>query len=466
MGNDAAMKKIYIAHNTCLNSSYDLNVLRAGITQEGFEIVSRPEDADEIIYSGCSVRRQWVEDAILQIDEAGKRAPQAKIQVTGCIANTSADIVLSKTSVPNLTFSTMPEVLRQYSDLQFSEVDQLLSQNSSVRFENNSTGGLQNIRKRVGIAKASIVADLQEVDRLHGSHAERYYRQTTKGFVFYDEQEQCEMITVTRSCPYKCTFCSIPQGRGKYESVRLTDIVEKARKAIEQRKYHIVLIGDEIGNYHAPDAKARFPELVEILLALDPNITLSIRYIEPKPLLKFSKEILKWGKEGRIRLLYISIQSGSKRILKLMNRGYDLVRLKEILKCLRKNSPVVLYGNWLIGFPGEEYRDFLETISLVKELEFQINVVIPFSARENTPAFEMPRQLDESTITQRVSILTKIVANMKASAMESVLKFLEAGSRKSIIDRIRSAEHIQYADDLQETEPSRFSSQLIEVRQL
>lgn len=234
-GTVIAMKKIYFAHNTCLNSSYDLNVLRAGLVQKGLEIVSRPEDADEIIYSGCSVRSRWVEDAILQIGEAAKRAPQTKIHVTGCIANTSADTVLSKTSIPNLTFGTMPEILSQYSDLQFSEVDQLLTQNSSIQFESTDSDGLQNLRQRVGAAKASIVADLQEVDRLHGSHAERYYRHTTKGFVFYDEQEPCEMITVTRSCPYKCAFCSIPQGRGKFESVQLSSIIEKARKAIGEK---------------------------------------------------------------------------------------------------------------------------------------------------------------------------------------------------------------------------------------
>ncbi|WP_101757290.1 radical SAM protein [Oceanicoccus sp. KOV_DT_Chl] len=460
------MKKIYFAHNTCLNSSYDLNVLRTGLDQEGLEIVSRPEDADEIIYSGCSVRSRWVDDAIIQINEASKRAPQAKIHVTGCIANTSAAMVLSKTSIPGLTFSTMPEILSSYTHLQFSEVDQLLSQNSSVRFENNDSDGLQNLRQRVGASKASIVADLQEVDRLHGSHAERFYRQTTKGFVFYDEQDPCEMITVTRSCLYKCTFCSIPQGRGKFESVPLSNIVEKARKAVEQGKHHIVLIGDEIGNYHAPDSLARFPELVESLLALDPALTISVRYIEPKPFLRFSKRILQWSIDGRIRLLYISIQSGSERILKAMNRGYDLARLTNVLKDLRQNSPVVLYGNWLIGFPGEERGDFLETLSLVKELEFHINVAIPFSPRENTPAFEMPSQLDERTMNERVSALTNIIANMKASAMESFLSFLDTTSQELIIDRIRRAECEQYVDDQQVSEPRRASSHLIEVRQL
>ncbi|HBP47563.1 radical SAM protein [Pseudomonas sp.] len=460
------MKKIYFAHNTCLNASYDLNVLQAGFDQKGFEIVTTPEHADEIIYSGCSVRGRWVDDAVLQIDEAKKRAPNAKISVTGCLANTSADVVLSKTSVPDLTFSPMSEILSSYTGLQFSEVDQQLSQNSSDSFESHGSDGLKNLRQRVGAAKASIVADLQEADRSHNGQAERIYRQTTKGFVFYDEQDPCEMITVTRSCLYKCSFCSIPQGRGEFESVPLPDIVGKARKAIEMGKHHLVLIGDEIGNYKASESKARFPELVESLLTLDPAVTLSIRYIEPKPFLRYSEKILQWSKEGRIRLLYISIQSGSERILKAMNRGYDIARLTKALKDFRQNAPTVLYGNWLIGFPGEEHEDFLETVALTKELEFHINVAIPFSARENTPAFEMDNHLDETTINERVRTLTDIIANMKASAMESELSFLDADSRERILERIRQAECEQYVDDQQISEPRRVQSSLIEVRQL
>jgi len=460
------MKKVYIAHNTCLNSSYDLNVLQSGLDQNGFEIVSMPEQADEIIYSGCSVRGRWVDDAVLQIDEARRRAPDAKISVTGCLANTSANEVLSKTSSTDITFSPMSEILKNYTGLQFSEVDQQLSQNSHASFESHGSDGLRNLRQRVGAAKASIVADLQEADRNHNTQTERVYRQTTKGFVFYNEQDPCEMITVTRSCLYKCSFCSIPQGRGEFESVPLADIVEKARKAIALGKHHLVLIGDEIGNYLAPGSRTRFPDLVAALLDLHPEVTLSIRYIEPKPFLKYSKNILQWSEAGKIRLLYISLQSGSMRILKAMNRGYDIARLTKSLKEFRQCSPTVLYGNWLIGFPGEERSDFLETVSLVQDLDFHINVAIPFSARENTPAFTMDNQLDERVIEERVRELTDVIANMKASAMQSELRLLDADSRDRLVERIRQAECEQYVDDQQTSEPRRVATSLIEVKQI
>lgn len=70
------IKKVFLAHNACLNAGYDLNVLRAGIQSAGGMIVDRPEDADEIVFSGCSVREHWVDDAIGQVGEAISRAPR------------------------------------------------------------------------------------------------------------------------------------------------------------------------------------------------------------------------------------------------------------------------------------------------------------------------------------------------------------------------------------------------------
>lgn len=440
-------KKVFLAHNTCLNAAYDLNVLQAGLAQGEFEVVERPELADEIIFSGCSVRESWVEDAVSQIAEARRRAPDARVTVTGCLASTSARTVAAKLPGHALTFTPMKEILRATTGHEFAVIDRQLSQDSSVKFESAGPSGLQNLRLRVGAAKASVVAELQEIDRRFGSHAERHYRQMTKGFVFYNEDEPCEMITVTRSCPYKCSFCNIPQGRGPFESVPLDDIVAKARQAVSRGTRHLVLIGDEVGNYGAGIDSARLPDLIEALLSLNSEVTLSIRYIEPKPFLKYFDRLLSWGKKGRIRLLYISLQSGSHRILKSMNRGYDIRRLTQSLREFRASTRTILYGNWMVGFPGEEEEDFKTTVSLVQELAFHINVAIPFSARPGTPAEAMPGQIDPQITADRVDRLTEVIAAMKSDSMEAALDFLDATARSSLLARIRRAEAEQYAQE-------------------
>lgn len=149
-----------------------------------------------------------------------------------------------------------------------------------------------------------------------------------------------------------------------------------------------------------------------------------------------------------------------------MNRGYNLTRLCRALNELRDASGVLFYGNWLLGFPSETDRDFDETVAIVKELNFHINVVIPFSARENTPAFEMQEQIDDKVIDQRVSYLTEVVSDMKASRIEQELSFLDTQTKKSILSKIKHAESLQYADNQKKSEPDRNNSLSIKIKQL
>ncbi|UUZ77802.1 radical SAM protein [Polaromonas sp. P1(28)-13] len=205
-----------------------------------------------------------------------------------------------------------------------------------------------------------------------------------------------------------------------------------------------MLIGDEVGNYGAGGEGPHLPEVVEAILALDPAVALSIRYIEPKPFLKYADRLLAWSQAGRIRLLYISLQSGSDRILKAMNRGYDIERLAKTLRTFRARTATVLYGNWMVGFPGEEEADFLATVALVKDLAFHINVAIPFSARPDTPAEGMPGQVDQVVLNDRVRRLTEVVAWLKSDAMEAALDFLDPAARSGLLERVRRAEAEQY----------------------
>jgi len=437
-------KKVFLAHNACLNAGYDLNVLRSGIQSSGSNIVSTPEEADEIVFSGCSVREHWVDDAINQLTEASSRAPNARIVVTGCIANTRADKVRESVTSHQLAILPLNEVLRESTSTPFEEVDRMFSQSAESSFESTAAGGLHNLRTRVGEAKSRVLAELEEEDRRHGTNMVGAYRHTTKGFVFYDESDPCEMITVTRSCLYQCSFCNIPQGRGEYTSVPLSDILGKARAAIAMGKNHLVLIGDEVGNYGKGGGGPGFKDLIQALLDLSPAVRLSIRYIEPKPFLRNFPDILAWAKAGRLQLLYLSLQSGSSRVLKLMRRGYDIDKVAQLLSEFRSSTTTVLYGNWLIGFPGESEEDFLKTQEVVRSLNFHINVAIPFSARPDTPAYSMT-QLDSSVVSTRIQALTETAADLKCELMRPMMNDLDDERRAWLLDLIRKGEQDQYA---------------------
>lgn len=454
-----AKHRVFLAHNACLNSSYDLNVLKVGLAGDGYEVVDRPEDADEVVFSGCSVRSKWVDDAINQIDQIHARVPGAHITVTGCIANVSAQAVRDRTVAQAISFQTQADILRDRTGLEFQAVDRGVSQDTSHDYEGNSNNGLTQLRQRVGPEKAAVVARLQKVDREFGTALAQKYQRETKGFVFYHEVQAAELITVTRSCLYQCTFCSIPKGRGPFTSVPLEDVLFKAKAALARGVHRFILVGDEIGNYGADKPDEKFPDLLRSLVALDPGVRISIRYIEPKPFLRHAALLRELCAAGQIDLLYISLQSGSPRILKAMNRGSTIDAVTSLYATFRMETDVVFYCNWMVGFPGETEEDFQRTVELAKKLNLQISVAIPFSSRPGTPAEKFDEQIDETTKTERVSRLTEVIADIKAAQFEVHLSFLGDVERLSVLDLIREAEMRLYAEPKTEQHPVTFHRQ-------
>jgi len=437
--------RVFLAHNSCLNSAYDLNVLRAGLASDGYEVVTRPEDADEVVFSGCSVRSKWVDDAISQINEIHARAPGVQITVTGCIANVSAQVVRDRAVASAISFRTQAEILRDRTGLSFEGVDRSVSQDTSQEYESDPHSGLTQLRQRVGPEKAAVVAQLQKIDREFGTALAQRYQRETKGFVFYHEVEPAELITVTRSCLYHCSFCSIPKGRGPFASVPLEDVLLKAKAALARGVNRFILVGDEVGNYGADLPEARFPDLLRSLVALDPAVRISIRYVEPKPFVRNADLLRELCSAGRIDLLYISLQSGSPRILKAMNRG-SIDAAVSVYAAFRKETGVIFYGNWMVGFPGETEEDFLRTVELAKRLDLQISVAIPFSSRPGTPAEHFAEQIDEATKAQRVARLTEVIAEIKAAQFDKHLSFLDEARRLALLELIRKAEARLYAE--------------------
>lgn len=448
-------QRIFLAHNSCLNASYDLNVLRIGLESCGYEIVSQPEDADEVIYSGCSVRDKWVTDAINQIGQIHTQVPSANITITGCIANVSEDTLRNGLGIKNIAFQQQHAILKERTGLDFGAVDAKASQDTTHDYE-GAGNGLTQLRQRVGPEKAAVVAELQKIDREYGLDLAHAYQRETKGFVFYHEVEPAELITVSRSCLYQCTFCSIPRGRGPFTSVPLQDIITKARAALLRGVNRLILVGDEVGNYGADGLEENFPDLLNALVALDPGIRLSIRYIEPKPFVKHAELLRRLSDSGNIDLLYVSLQSGSLNILKRMSRGSAIEKAVATYLDFRRNTDVVFYCNWMVGFPGETEDDFAETVALAKRLDLQINVAIPFSSRPDTAADQYGEHLSENIKRERVQRLTEVLADVKAAQFHSRLSFLNEATRERLLELIRAAEKRLYADPALEVRPMVF----------
>jgi len=430
-------QKIYLGHNVCLNSSYDFNLIKNALGSSNYIIVNKFEDADIFIYAGCGVRGVWIDNAINEINQVLIKNRKLKVVITGCFAAIEPEKIKDNIKTNNYQIMSYDDIAKTFMHSNIQEIDKINVSTDNIDFE-----GSNKIRKRIDEAKLSILSKLNNIDEQYNLNVSKLYRDTTKGFVFYNEDKAVETITVTRGCPYQCSYCSIPIGRGgEYSSVPLGDIIYKRDLALKNNISYINLLGDEIGNYGLGTKEMNLSKLLDRFLQNN-TLKVSIRYIEPNPFLKHYEIIKKYCKTGRIKLLYLPIQSGSNKILKSMNRTYkindDLIN--KILY-LKENTNVIFYTNWMVGFNCESDEDFKQTISLVKKLNLHINMVIPFSKRPNTKAFTMNENIPIEIKKKRHTILFDIIKKLKRDRFEKELFPVSKNGRNKILDKIVEAEN-------------------------
>lgn len=430
------MRKIFIKHNGCLNLSYDFNVAKLGLERAGYELVNSPQEAEEIVFAGCGVRSAWVDDAINQMNEFIEGKTKQRVTVTGCISNIETQRIKASVNSENVSFRSFQDLVKEYTQFSFDLLEKDFSQNEKTDLEGDNP-----LRRKITPLKQRVLRHLAQLDRKYNLNLVSEYTRTTKGFFFYNEVEPTEMIAVSRSCLYNCSFCTIPKGRGEYRSVPLNAIKEKVKRAIDAGVYRVILIGDEIGNY-GKDLKDGnyFQELVEGVLSINERLKIAIRYIEPTPFLKNFEIIKKYCLEDRIYLLHVPLQTGSQSLLKQMNRNYKLEKIVPYYKELIEKTNTVFYCNWMLGYPGETEEDFQKTIELAQHLQIHLNTVIPFSARPDTEAFDRVDKISAEIIEDRCSRLENILLNNKLNKFKELTPDISQKDRNEMLEVISIAE--------------------------
>lgn len=437
------MKKVYLSHNVCLNSSYDFNLVKSALKSSNYVLVNNVIDADTYIYAGCGVRGIWVKNAIEEINKALEKNPKLDVIATGCFSSIEPERIKLEVQAKNIQLLSFNDLVQEYAHSKIDEVDSIFSQTENIDFEGENLK-----RKRVSRLKESLIIDMQILDKKYRLDITKKYKKLTKGFVFYNEESPVEYVTITRGCPYKCSYCVIPIGRGnEYTSVPLGNIFEKIEKAVQNDINRILLLGDEIGNYGLGSHDIDLSILLDKLFKRF-DVKIALRYLEPKPFLKHFETIKKYCENGKIELIYLPIQSGSNRILKLMNRSYQIDNefIEKIL-FLRKNTDVTFYTNWMVGFNSETEEDFQKTIELAKYLKLQINMAIPFSERPNTPALNILNTVSIKEKHNRHKRLHNVLKAIKREEFEKELTIIDDNERQHLLNKIVDAENYEVQVD-------------------
>ena len=267
--------------------------------------------------------------------------------------------------------------------------------------------GTHNIHELPGLIKSvvsenqkrmEVFADAAEI--VEGLPAKRLY-----GFKAF--------VNIMYGCNNFCTYCVVPYTRGREKSRSPENILDEVRKLAESGVKEITLLGQNVNSYKA-SGKTGFTELIYMLEEVEGIKRIRFMTSHPKDL--SDGLIDAYSKNGKLcGHIHLPVQSGSDAVLERMNRKYtkeDYIRLMEKLKKARPEIAVTT--DIIVGFPGETERDFEDTLSLVKEVEFDSAFTFLYSVRKGTPAENYKEQVPEETKHERFNRLVETVNEISA----------------------------------------------------
>ncbi len=352
-------------------SEFVINLLK----ENGYEIKDFDDICDIYIINTCTVTNQSDIKSRKMIRHALKRNENACIVVMGCFIEANKDFREDGVSIYLGTKNK-------------SKIVELLED-----FYN----------------KREVILDINEKEK---NKFEDMYINTFPG-------RERAFVKIQDGCENFCSYCIIPYVRGKCRSKDFSKVLKEVRDLVDNGYKEIVLTGINTGNYGI-DINKSFADLLKELVKIDNLKRLRISSIEVTEL---NDEVLNVIKNNAkiVDHLHIPLQAGSDKILKLMNRKYDLKYFKDKINKIRKiRENISITTDIIVGFPEEDDENFLETIKTAKEIGFSKIHVFPYSVRKNTKAALM-NQVDGNIKKARARKLLEVSKELEINYLNKFI---------------------------------------------
>ena len=361
------MKKLFIETFGCQMNVKDSEHIIGELSDE-FTPTSNPKEADLIILNTCSVREKPVAKLFSELGALRKQNPNAKFGVCGCTASHMGEEIIKK--APFVSF-----VL--------------------------GARNVSRIKEAINKEK-SVITDIN-------------YDDTTYIFKNTRKNPYKDFVNIMVGCDKKCTFCIVPKTRGKELSIPMDIILKQIQNLAKEGVKEITLLGQNVNNYgkrfSIPHPKVDFTDLLKEVSKID-GIE-RIRFTSPHPLHADDKFLEEFANNPKIcKHIHFPLQSGSTKILKAMKRGYTKEWFLNRAEIIRKIPDVSITTDIIVGFPGEEEKDFKETLEVVEKVKFEQIFSFVYSPRPLTEAATYENQVDKEIAKKRLYKLQEIHAQI------------------------------------------------------
>ncbi len=363
-----AATKVGFVSLGCPKNQIDTEVMLHHLADAGYEIVSEDIEADIVIVNTCAFIESAKQESIDSIlDEAWLKKKNLKgLIVTGCLAERYRDQILEE----------MPEV------------DAVLG-----------VGSLHNIVEAVRqVEKGQKYTSYCPNDQLR-----------LGGDRIVSTPEYMAYLKVAEGCDNRCTYCAIPNIRGRFRSRPIEELTEEAAELEKLGVRELVIVAQDTSRYGLDlYGEYRLPQLIQAITRATNIPWIRLLYCYPD---KITDELIAEIRDNPRVVKYIDlpIQHISDSVLRRMNRHGDANMIRDAVRRLREAVPdIVIRTTAIVGFPGETEDDFTALCEYIKETRFERFGAFPYSREEDTPAAEMPDQIDEQVKQDRYDTIMTI----------------------------------------------------------
>ena len=373
------MKKLYIETYGCQMNVADSEVVASVMQMAGYESTSSLDDADAVFLNTCSVRDNAEQKILHRLDalDAVRRKRPLIIGVLGCMAERVKEELLEK---HHADLVAGPDAYLSLPDL----VAQAETGHKAINIELSTTETYRDVVPQ----------------RLHGARIGGY-------------------VSIMRGCNNFCHYCIVPYTRGRERSRDVESILREVRDLRDRGFKEVTLLGQNVNSYIAPSpsgtAGGTFPELLRAVALEAPGMRIRFTTSHPKDM---SDETLRVIAEmpNVCKHIHLPVQSGSDRILKLMNRKYTRAWYMDRVEAIRRIIPDCgLSTDIFVGYHSETEEDHQLSLSLMREVQYDSAFMFKYSERPGTYASKhLPDDVPEKEKIRRLNELIQLQTDISA----------------------------------------------------
>ncbi len=384
-------QSFFIKTYGCQMNDYDSNKMEDLLTFNGFSKVSNVEKSDVAILNTCHIRKKASEKLYSDLgrlsvfkENKNKLGKKMHIIVTGCVAQ--------------------------------AEGNEIIRRNKSVDYV-------------IGPQNFHIIPKLLKKKKTNQIFTEFLCEEKFKSLPSSNIKNVSRLVTIQEGCDKFCTFCVVPYTRGAEYSRQVEDIYAEVLNYIKNGTSEITLLGQNVSSYKSiifeksKKKEVNLSGLMNILSKI-PGLK-RIRYLTSHPS-DISDDLISEHKNNKLVMpfLHLPVQSGSSKILKLMNRKHTKEEYLSIISKIKKNVPKMAFSSdFIVGYPGESNNDFEETLDLIEKVDFASSYSFKYSPRPGTPASTKKNYINDQ------------ISNLRLKKIQELLNKQQKTFNTSFIDK-------------------------------